>query len=333
MKKMFTQIGLIFILSLCIVSFAKGQISLTSTGGTSTSATYTTLKAAFDKINDGTTHTGAITILVTGNTTETASAVLGKTGVNISPFGIPNYTSVHISPAAASGGRTISGNINGPLIQLQGSDNVTIDGINDGSGASTRSLTISNSYVGVPPHSSYLATLSLAYNASFNTIKNCTILGSAPTSASGVVNFESNSASSTNVSITGCSIGPVAGNIPAISIRALGSNIVIDTCRLYDFAYISIDAGGCNNSTITRNRIYQTSSRATTASMTCISVGGGSAQITDNIISNITLTGSNTGFGGISFGLSNPATSVAVINISNNTISDISITSTHNSGG
>jgi len=78
---------------------------------------YATLKAAFDAINAGTI-TGAITLQIISNTTETATASLNVSGGSVS------YTSVLIYPTAT--GYTISGNINTPLITLNGANNITI---------------------------------------------------------------------------------------------------------------------------------------------------------------------------------------------------------------
>jgi hypothetical protein len=68
---------------------ANAQVDLTASGGTPTGS-FTTLKGAFDAINAG-THTGTITISITGNTTETASAVLNASG-----SGSASYTSIGI---------------------------------------------------------------------------------------------------------------------------------------------------------------------------------------------------------------------------------------------
>ena len=58
-------------------SFA--QVSVTATAGTTGPTAYTTLKGAFDAVNAG-THQGVITIAITGNTTETATAALNASG-------------------------------------------------------------------------------------------------------------------------------------------------------------------------------------------------------------------------------------------------------------
>ncbi|HRO42121.1 MAG TPA: T9SS type A sorting domain-containing protein [Flavipsychrobacter sp.] len=123
-----------YLLSLAIIlSFkAVAQISVVSTGGT-TSGSYPTLKIAFDAINFG-IHQGVIFLQVTGSTTETATAVLNASG------GTANYVSVVIYPTAIA---SITGNISGPLIHLNGADSVIIDGRINMTGT-TRSLTFEN---------------------------------------------------------------------------------------------------------------------------------------------------------------------------------------------
>lgn len=115
--------------------YANAQINVTASSGT-TSATYTTLKGAFDAINAG-THQGAINLSITANTTETATAVLNAS---------TTYTSILIKPATAA---TISGSIaSNPIVNILGS-NVTIDGSLATDGTS-RDLTISNTSTNSP---------------------------------------------------------------------------------------------------------------------------------------------------------------------------------------
>ena len=112
---------LFFLLTSIAAANFHAQVDVAATSGTGT-ATYTTLKGAFDAINAG-THQGAINIIITANTTETASAVLNASG------GTASYTSILVKPAAATT-PTISGNIAaGTLIKILGS-NVTLDGSN-----------------------------------------------------------------------------------------------------------------------------------------------------------------------------------------------------------
>src|SRR5947208_723192 len=132
MKKIITgSLILLFILS--GLTEIKAQNVIVNPGAGS----YPTLKSAFDAINAG-THTGDITITLVGNTNETASAVL-----NANLSGPARYTSIVIIPSGGAT-RTISGSIAGALIDLNGADSVTIDGLNTGANG----LIISNANTG-----------------------------------------------------------------------------------------------------------------------------------------------------------------------------------------
>ena len=78
MNKIFTYLFLTAIIAISFAQSANAQVDVTSTGGTP-SASYTTLKSAFDAINAG-THTLVITIGISANTTETDSAVINGSG-------------------------------------------------------------------------------------------------------------------------------------------------------------------------------------------------------------------------------------------------------------
>lgn len=115
--------------------YANAQVNVTASGGTPT-ATYTTLKDAFDAINTG-VHQGNINLGITANTTETATAVLNAS---------TTYSSIMIKPTAAV---TISGAVaSNPLVRILGS-NVTIDGSST-TGGTTRDLTFSNTSITSP---------------------------------------------------------------------------------------------------------------------------------------------------------------------------------------
>ena len=117
--------------------FANAQVDVTATVGTPT-ATYTTLKDAFDAVNLG-THQGVISFSLTAGTTETATAVLNAS---------TTYTSLSIKPASGVV-PTITGSVaSAPLVRILGS-NVTIDGSNTVGGTS-RDLTITNTSVTLP---------------------------------------------------------------------------------------------------------------------------------------------------------------------------------------
>ena len=127
-------------------------VSVTASQGTTGPITYLTLKSALNAINGG-IHRGNVDINIVGNTIETSSAVLFASG-----FGNSAYSSVHIQPSGGAA-RSITGDIAGPLIDLDGARNVLVNGLNNGN-----SLTITNNS-GDPKWS----TLRLIHDASLNT--------------------------------------------------------------------------------------------------------------------------------------------------------------------
>lgn len=167
---------LLLLIALSISYLCRSQVDV-STGGSPT--TYTTLKDAFDAINAG-THTGTITIAITANTTETAPCVLNSSGA-----GSASYASVYIYPS--SDGLTITGpgtSTNGRgVIELNGADNVTIDGDNPNTSGINRNLTIINNSTAASANYTMVIRLaaytSVITSADNNTIKNCILTGSA----------------------------------------------------------------------------------------------------------------------------------------------------------
>ena len=156
-------------------NFTTSIIDLYS--NTNLQAGFATLKGAFDAINAG-TYTGALELKVNGNTTETSSAVL-----NASNGSAPNYTSVMIYPTAA--GITISGNLAAPLINLNGADNVTIDGRENATG-NIPDLIIKNTSTSNAPGTT---TIRFINNAANDTIRYCNLQGSSLDGSSGIISF------------------------------------------------------------------------------------------------------------------------------------------------
>ncbi len=152
-------------------------------------ASYTTLKRAFDKINDG-THTGALTVKISANTTENQTATLYNSGYT-SGSKVSSYTSVLIYPT--SSGITVSGSINGVLINLDGADKVTFDGRVNMIG-STPGMTISNTSTGA-------STVSIQLNntAQNDTVRYCNILGGGGGAANATILFGTAGNNSNNV--------------------------------------------------------------------------------------------------------------------------------------
>ena len=179
----------------------SGPIEIESTGGVTTPTAYTTLGAAFTAINAG-THTGAITIEVCASTTEgTTPATLNSNGA-----GSASYTSVTINPLAD--GLTISGNpVTGfGVIQLNGADNVTINGDNPNTAGINRNLTVSNTTTNTVIANSAIriATSAAVTSADNNTIKNLVLLGNVTSgNASAITSTTGSSNSSFGIYVGG----------------------------------------------------------------------------------------------------------------------------------
>ena len=177
----FTTLRLTLLLPLVLAlsllgSAAQAQVDVTATAGTPGPTTYATLKLAFDAVNAG-THQGDITMAITANTVEGATPAT----LNSSGAGPALYTSVLIRPTAD--GVSISGNPASGfgVIQLNGADNVTIDGDNAGTGGTNRDLTIQNTAAATTTYASAIrvALSTLVTSANNVVVRNAIILGSA----------------------------------------------------------------------------------------------------------------------------------------------------------
>jgi trimeric autotransporter adhesin len=339
------------------VNAGANPVTVNASGGTPT-ADYGDLKGAFDAINAG-THTGAITVLINGNTVETVPAVLNASGT-----GLSSYTAITINPSGG-GARTISSitggtPAGGPMIDLNGADNVTFNGLNTGG----NSLTITNLSTSA---TSGTSTIRFIGGATNNTITNCTVLGSATMSVAtnGATIFFSTDANTANGNdnntISNCNIGRATVTLPTKAILGNGSTsttaignsgIVIDNNNIFDFfgaattsSGIAVN-GGCNGWTITNNRFYQTATRTWTTGATHRAIdlnsttatsGVQGMTVTGNIVGyasdtqtgTYTMTGSTGKFQGIVF---NGITGGTLSNISNNTVASVSLTGVTSSG-
>ncbi|MFT3681544.1 MAG: G8 domain-containing protein [Ferruginibacter sp.] len=291
-------------------------------------AVYPTVQDAFSQINLG-IHQGIITVSILGNTTETGSAVLNASGV-----GAASYTSVSIQPSGGAA-RTVSGNIAGPLIDLNGADNVTINGLNTGG----NSLTISNTSTS---NTAGTSTIRMYGAAITNTVQNCTIEGSTTSSSDGVISFGSGNNSGNIINLN--TIKPAGTNLPTYGILSSGAStgVSVTTNIIQDYFAAAASSAGINlNSTpsawtITGNKFFQTATRTATASTFThrgiyISSGGGYT-ISTNVIgyANSASTGTTTYTGAFAtrfcgIELAGNATSSS---IQGNIVGGISLTST-----
>ncbi len=276
---------------------AQAQVSVTASAGTPGPTVYATLGDAFTAINGG-THQGTIAIAITGDTTETATATLNASG-----SGSAVYTAISIQPSGGAA-RTISGAIaaGSPLIDFNGADAVTIDGLNSGGNA----LTISNTTASA---TSGTSTVRFIGGATGNTITNATILGSfsAAVATNGGNVFFSTDALTTNGNdnntISNCNLGPAGANLPTKAIYGNGSTtstaiynsgITITGNNIYDFFGAAVQSAGvyvANGNTdwvVTNNKFFQTATRTQTtgAIHAAIQVAGATGNNNHNISGN-----------------------------------------------
>ncbi len=331
----------------CFLFISKADAQVAVSGANSGNGSgYSTLGAAITAI--GTSQAGAnIVITITGNTSESGTVSIGA----------GTWTTLTIKPSG--GAFTISGAVGGgALIDLNGADNVTIDGLNTGGNA----LTISNTS---NVATSLTSTIRFLADATNNTITNCSVLGSSTTllgSNGGNIYFAAGTTTGNdNNTISNCNLGPAGANLPTKLIHGNGtqttatlcnSGIIINNNNFYDFfqgginsAGVSVNSG-CNTWSITNNRFYQTASRTFTGTFTNspIFINGSTSPygaqgftITGNTIGyasntqtgTYTLTGSTGKFIGIQF---NGFTGGTVSNINSNTIAAVSLTGVTSSG-
>ncbi|MCX6163832.1 MAG: T9SS type A sorting domain-containing protein [Ignavibacteriae bacterium] len=250
---------------------------------------YTTLKLAFDAINAGTI-TGTITLQIIGSTTETALAVLNANG-----SGGASYSSITIYPTVS--GKSISGNLASPLIDLNGADNVTFDGRVNASGSS-KDLVITNTNTGTSA-----STIRFINSAENNTVKYCNIKGSETSASLGIIFFSTSTAGNGNDNnlIDNNNITSDAAGRPANAIYSAGtsgrdnSGITISNNNIYDVwlttaSSYSIQLSSYTSAcTITGNSFYETTTFVPTRGWTYNAIRisnttGNSFNITDNYI-------------------------------------------------
>jgi hypothetical protein len=249
MKKSYFFLFVIAFTSVCI-----GQVQIDAQN-------YTTLKAAFDAINHG-THTGAISVQITGNTTEATLVNLIANGTPDGIGGTASYSSITITPSG-TGNKTILFTGNNGFLRLNGADNVTIDGQD--------TLTIANAQPGT-------LTVMLTNGAEYNTITNCNVLGSGAQGVIVAFGGPSTDGGANYSIITHCNIGPYDGNLPVNGINvdsgthALQRDFTITYNNIYDFSSqnnnsAAVKFGGRVSSfNIQHNHIYQTAPRVAYAS-------------------------------------------------------------------
>jgi GEVED domain/Secretion system C-terminal sorting domain len=193
--------------TLFVASTSNAQVTVVATAGNPGPTVYATVDLAFQAINAG-THQGVIGVGIGASTTEAGPCVLNSSGA-----GAASYTSVTIQPIVD--GVTISGPTatGRGLIELNGADNVTIDGDNPNTGGINRNLTLTNTAAATTPYNSVIrvALSTVVLTADNNIVRNCIINGNAP---GGNVASASSTIGSENTTF-GIFVGPNASTVSA----------------------------------------------------------------------------------------------------------------------
>ncbi len=252
--------------------------SLTNAGG------------AFATIN-GSVVSGNIILQITGDLTSES----GTNALNAfaSPF------TLTINPTAAVNVVSTASAAN--LINFNGADRVTIDGLN----SSGNSLTFDNPFTGG-------TTFALTNDATNNTIQNCTIKGGNTSVTSGVVVFGTGTTTGNDGNTFANNAITASGtNFPANIIYSAGTSAAIDNSgntlnnnTISDYfsatlitAGVNLSATGNSAWTITNNKLFQTATRIYTSGNTHngIFVGTGAGYtITGNTIGFANASGTGT---------------------------------------
>lgn len=218
--------------------------------GTSFRQSYQNLRLAFNSINTG-TWTGDITIKIKGNTNENSKAVLYQSGYSAS-----NYSSVLIYPTRSD--VQINGNLSTALVELNGADNVVIDGRTGGSGAANNLMFVNESIEG--------STISFINSAQNNIVRFCKVRGLKNSATGGIVEFLTSSSGSGNDN------NSLLNNDISVFNNSIGSRV--------SNAIYSQGSTNANNSSniISNNNIYDTWSKS--ASSTHINLSDNSSAFT-----------------------------------------------------
>ena len=283
MKKIFTFIFLMFILTISSLDvFAQaGSVSLTVNG--SFVGTYGTIKDAWTAT---TSATGGVLIelssayngsLESFNTAATAILLTPISGTNAS-------NQITIRPASgATVVLTKSSAQNAPVFDISGSY-ITIDGRAGGIG-STISFTVQNQAIGTSS-----SDFRFRADASYNTLTYLDIQGGSTSQTQGDIRFDNNSTTTgiTYNKVTYCNIGPYSTNYPRNLIYSTGASATlyndhneISNCNIYNwvaagssYAIYLVDYN--SNWKISNNSFYLTftSAKPTANTFGALSVNG-----------------------------------------------------------
>ena len=266
------------VLAALIVVLNGGKISAQNvnvTGALFGNGTYPTLGAAFTAINSGVQTGSIITVAITANTTESATAVLNAGA----------WSQLNIVPAGGVA-RTVSGSLAAsPLVDFNGADKVLVDGLNTGG----NSLTFSNTDVTGN-------TIRFINDAHVISVQNTSILGAGPAT---VLISTGTLTGNDTLTINNCTLDGNASGTPTVGILSSGSvgmdnsTIVLSGNNIANTFSASAATAAIQaqlNSSdwiVSTNRIYQTAARVYTTANTHRGIliqAGNNHSVTGNII-------------------------------------------------
>jgi trimeric autotransporter adhesin len=300
------------LIALCTGSLWSQNVSVS--GALVGNGLYPDLGSAFTAINGGAQTGATILVSILGNTTEATTATLNQ--------GAWNY--VYVSPAGGAS-RTISGNIAGALISMNGADRVVIDGLNTGGNA----LVIENS------NNTAASTIQFQNDARACAVQKCTVRGANTSTTSGTIFLSLGGGSgggNDSIAINQCNIDSSTAGKPINAILSIGtavtgqenSQVTVSACNIANyFNATSISSGilaaaGNTDWTIQGNKFYQSATRiyttANTHSMIQITSGN------NHLITGNTLGFANAGGTGVYAMTSTVATRLIGINLSVGTL-------------
>jgi hypothetical protein len=231
----------------------------------------------FEAINLAGT-TGAVTVNVISDLT----VELGTNALNPVGGGFP----VTIQPSGGAARQIIGSNATTALIDFNGADNITIDGLNTGG----NSLLIRNT--GTTP------TIRYINDASTNILRNSTIEGA---SASANVNISTGTTTGNDdIQILNNTIRDRsdAAGVPFNAVHSVGTNITgnsntnitISNNQIFNFTQAGFLSANSENVTVTLNTIYQTDPRVSALIGVAVNSAIGTNLFSRNVIRDLTTT-------------------------------------------
>jgi|GEM_PF-1594490 len=295
------------------------------------SGTYTSLTGAsglFNAINTSGLSDNLTVNIIDSNIAETGAVALNAistVGCSAGPY------TLTIKPDSGVT-TTLSGSAVGPLIKLNGADNVIIDGSNNGS--ASRNLTINNTGTAGGTTAVAIVSLGTGLGAINNTIKNCNLsTGASTTTATYGISVGGNSAGTSgadndsvtiqNNNISGASVG-IYANGSASSSSGGDDNLSI-TNNIVDYngslTCIGIQVGNALNSVVSQNAVSEQNNVTSAPVGISLETGFVSSSVTRNNITKSLTTNTN-GYGGRGITIATGSTG-SNVTIANNFISGV----------